>query len=147
MEEIWKAIDGYEGRYEISNLGRVKSLPKMKGSGYMSVESIMVNKLSNKGYFSIGLRLDKKKKFFSVHRLVALHFISNPENKPTVDHIDRNPSNNNVNNLRWATLVEQCENRRLIDYTPELRKRYVSRKPTEFLCGITYDEVFDIYIT
>lgn len=84
--EEWKEIDGYPG-YKISNFGRVKSKDKiLKGSSY-------------KGYVRVELRTGNLKKRFYVHRLVAKHFIDNPESKPCVNHIDNNPSNNIASNL------------------------------------------------
>ena len=62
------------------------------------------------GYHNVILCKDGKRKYFLVHRLVAIHYIPNPENKPQVDHIDRNPSNNHVSNLRWATPSENRQN-------------------------------------
>ncbi len=72
---------------------------------------------NNKGYLIVSLYKDGKRKHISIHRLVALHFIENPENKETVDHIDRNRTNNSVNNLRWATKAEQNRNRDIISNT------------------------------
>lgn len=85
--EIWKDIPGYDGYYQVSNFGRVKSLRKVLKAGL------------RKGYLYISLRNKK----FNIHRLVAIAFIPNPGNLPETDHIDGNPLNNNVDNLRWVT--------------------------------------------
>jgi hypothetical protein len=99
-EEIWKDVIGYEGLYQISNFGRVKSFWRRK-------EIIM--KLSNNGwgYSFVSLRKNKTKiKSITIHRLVAIAFISNPENKEQVNHIDGNKQNNHYSNLEWCTRLE-----------------------------------------
>jgi hypothetical protein len=111
--EIWKAIDGFEN-YEISNYGRVKSnectivysngmITKYKEK-YLKLES---NRCNGKGsYKRVTLCKNNKPKRFQVHRLVAQYFIDNPHNKKCVNHIDGNPSNNNIKNLEWCTHSE-----------------------------------------
>lgn len=114
MEEIWKDIKGYEGLYQVSNLGRVKSLERTKenhSKKQIVKETIKKPSLTNKGYFKLSLSKFGKKEYYHIHKLVAETFIPNKENKPTVDHIDRNKTNNNVSNLRWATYKEQIKNR------------------------------------
>lgn len=93
MQEIWKDIKGYEGLYQVSNLGRVKSLKKSK---------IITPKLIH-SYFSVILYNKKNYKNFRIHRLVAQAFISNPNNYPQVNHIDGNKLNNVLENLEWCT--------------------------------------------
>jgi len=103
MVEIWKPIKGFEGLYEISNLGNVKSLNYMS-HGYVQN---LVPKINNKGYLWVELWKDKKRHCMQVHRLVALHFIDN--NNPCrnfINHIDENPKNNVVSNLEWCTQKE-----------------------------------------
>lgn len=95
--EIWKDIEGYEGSYQVSNLGRVKTLGRRRVR-----ESIMKTEIY-KGYDRISLSKNNKSKHYFVHRLVAAAFISNPNNLPCVNHKDENPSNNNANNLEWCT--------------------------------------------
>ena len=97
--EIWKDITGYEGLYQISNLGRVKSLSRK----YSRKDCIMNTPTNHWGYKMVYLSRNKHKKFFSVHRLVALHFIDNPHNYQFVNHIDEDKTNNNVTNLEWCT--------------------------------------------
>lgn len=104
MEE-WRDIKGYEGLYQVSNLGRIKSLPKMRG--FVLQESKIKNEEYSNGYVRCKLHKGKESRKFLVHRLVAEAFIPNPENKPQIDHIDRIRNNNNVANLRWCTPKER----------------------------------------
>ena len=67
--------------------------------------------LNGKGYYFVGLYKDGKPKKRYIHRLIALHFIDNPENHPCVDHIDRNPKNNQIENLRWVTRIQNNRNK------------------------------------
>ena len=101
--EIWKDIQEYEGLYQISNYGRVKSLRDNKGN-YR--EKIIKSRPSKNGYIIINLSKNGKAKTFKIHRLVSIHFIPNPENKPQVNHKDGNKLNNSVSNLEWVTASE-----------------------------------------
>lgn len=94
MEEVWKNIEGYEG-YQVSNLGRVKSLKWGK-------ERIMKLKKHKYGYLVAGLFKKGKQNFYLVHRLVAQAFIPNPNGFSIINHKDENTSNNNVDNLEWC---------------------------------------------
>lgn len=106
-EEIWKDIIGYEGHYQISNQGRVKALGR-KGSGCCVIDRIKkVTKSKDKTHYdSFGLCVGNKSKCFMLHRVLAIHFIPNPENKKEVNHIDGNKSNNSLENLEWVTASE-----------------------------------------
>ena len=95
--EIWKDIKGYEGKYQISNYGNVKSLNYHRTGN----EKLMKPTLQNNGYFWV--MLCKPNKRFLIHRLVADAFIQNPDNLPCVNHKDENKHNNHVDNLEWCT--------------------------------------------
>lgn len=100
MTEVWKDIPDYEGKYQVSNQGRVK---RLYGSGK---ERVMVGKTDKYGYRCVILSRNQHKKHCTVHRLVANAFIPNEENKPQVNHKDRNKQNNNADNLEWVTNSE-----------------------------------------
>lgn len=108
--EIWKPIEGYENRYEVSNHGRVKSLGRKydcfgKKKCLLS-EKIMKLHLHNNGYKVVWLRKDKTHVKFFVQRLVAEAFIPNPNAVPVVNHIDCDKTNNHIANLEWMTFSE-----------------------------------------
>lgn len=110
--EIWKDIVGYEGYYQISNKGRVKRngrYTENNGRMIFLKEKILKQKVGNAGYLRVGLSKNKKQKWFLVHRLVAQSFIPNIENKPDVNHIDYDVSNNCVENLEWCTKEENMK--------------------------------------
>lgn len=121
MNEEWRDVGGYEGLYQVSNLGRVKSLEKMRGA-FPQKEMIKKQFYSN-GYLRCQLHKNGKSRKIFVHRLVAEAFIPNPNNKPQVDHIDRNRSNNNIQNLRWCTAKENV----LFEGTRNIRKQTLNR--------------------
>ena len=102
--EIWKDIEGYKGLYQVSNYGRVKSLEKIVKWGVANklIPDTILKPLANP-YCRVGLRKDNKQILKSVHRLVATAFIPNPNNLPVVMHIDDNPQNNHISNLKWGT--------------------------------------------
>lgn len=109
MEE-WRDIPGYEGLYQVSNLGRVKSLKRPNRHGTFTYKQVILKQRIKRGYYVVYLYKDKEVSNFLVSRLVATAFIPNPDNKPFVDHIDTNKSNNKVNNLRWVTASENMNN-------------------------------------
>lgn len=105
MNEIWKDIKGYEGQYQVSNLGRVKSLDRYVpcNRGVTLLKSQIMKPMERKGYLRVSLSKDNKDTAFSIHRLVADAFVDNPDNKPQVNHIDGNKQNNIASNLEWCT--------------------------------------------
>ena len=96
--EVFKDIPGYEGLYQVSNLGRVKSLGNNKGKK----EKIKTPIKTTDGYYDIGLHKNKVKKMVKVHKLVAEVFLSNPDNMPYVTHKDGDRKNNRVDNLEYT---------------------------------------------
>ena len=96
--EIWKDIEGYEGLYQVSNLGRVKSLKVSK----IKSERIRKSYQQSSGYISIVLCKNGKVTNHKIHRLVANAFIDNPDNLPEVNHMDEDKTNNCVDNLEWC---------------------------------------------
>ena len=106
MEEIWKDIKGYEGLYKISNLGNILSL-KYKNGNCIKLKKPNICK---NGYYVVNLCKNYHNKICRVHRLIAEHFIPNPENKPQVDHINTIRTDNRVENLRWVTNYENAHN-------------------------------------
>lgn len=117
--EIFKDIEGYKGLYQVSNLGRVKSLPRVKvnNSGLRLIKGqILKPQTKRLGYLKVDLYKDGQQKSFFIHRLVATAFIPNPDNLPTVNHKDENPSNNMVENLEW------CDNSYNINYGTAMKR-------------------------
>jgi hypothetical protein len=99
MQEIWKDVPEYEGIYQVSNLGNVRSLNYNNNKKTKEI----CKKKHKTGYLNVVLCKNSEKKNKGVHRLVALAFIPNPNNYPCVNHIDTNKANNNVENLEWCT--------------------------------------------
>jgi hypothetical protein len=111
MMEIWKDIKGYEGSYQISNLGRVKRLQgtvrnNIYGGMRIVTEKILSPTDNGHGYKLVGLRKDGRRKNHYVHRLVATAFIDNPHSFQYVNHLDRDRANNIAGNLEWCTQLD-----------------------------------------
>ncbi len=111
MEEIWKPIEGYEDYYEVSNLGRVRSLDREYYTPNPRNPSLLMQKYvkgcilkpQGKKYLQVHLKVSGVRKAFDIHRLVAKAFIPNPDNLPEVNHIDENKHNNRADNLEWVS--------------------------------------------
>lgn len=120
-DEIWKDIEGYEGYYQVSNLGRVKSLPRWiyysDGRKYF-YDSVLLREKRNRGYLHVDLTINSDLSTQKVHRLVAKAFIPNPYNLPQVNHKDENKENNCANNLEW------CDNDYNIHYGTAIQRAH-----------------------
>jgi hypothetical protein len=114
MQEIWKDIAGFEGYYQISNLGQVQSLHYKKNK-------LLTPVIHNKGYLTVILSNNTRKKHYTIHRLIALHFVLNSENKPCVNHKDGNKLNNRVENLEWCTYAENTQHAFKYGLQPQTR--------------------------
>ena len=112
--EIWKDIAGYEGLYQVSNLGRVKSLERVvtnnKHGGKRIVQEAVMQATDNgHGYKIVGLNRERKRKNFYVHRLVASAFVPNPDNLTYINHLDYDRGNNAESNLEWCTQKQNTQ--------------------------------------
>lgn len=117
--EVWKPVVGYEGLYEVSNLGRVKSLPKYN---YKTERIMKLNRNKRDGRYSVILcKSPTEHKRIHIHRIVAQAFVENPKGYDEINHIDENPANNNASNLEW------CDRKYNMNYG-KMRKMYDSMK-------------------
>ncbi|ATN93890.1 HNH endonuclease [Lactobacillus phage LJ] len=105
--EIWKDIEGFEGLYQVSNMGRVRSLDREDALGRRLKGKVLAGRPS-KGYLGVALYRDGHAKGYPVHRLIAKAFLDNPSNLPEVNHKDENKANNAVSNLEWCTSRYNC---------------------------------------
>lgn len=135
MNEIWKDIKGYEGIYQISNFGNVKSLDRyvFAGNGanhkYQHIKERKLKLNGGEKYIQVILCKNGKTKPFLVHRLVAEAFIPNSDNLPCVNHKDEDTKNNNVNNLEWCTYKYNNEYNGRIDKCKHKISQTLKGKP------------------
>jgi hypothetical protein len=135
MNEIWKQILGFDGFYFVSNLGRIKSF-KILNTQNKNKIGIIKKQRNNKGYKIISVKFNKVKISLKVHRLVAMAFIPNPENKSQINHKDGNKSNNNVNNLEWATGSENVKHA----FNTGLKEQYFGSEHYMSKCILQFDK-------
>lgn len=112
MVEEWRDCVGFEGFYQVSNLGRIRSLDRVLSDGRKRKGQMMRTRIGAKGYVKVGLRDGVQQHTFNVHRLVAISFIDGYAEDKVVDHIDGDKTNNNVSNLRWVSQTINLTNRK-----------------------------------
>lgn len=120
--EEWRDIPGYEGYYKVSNKGRIYSIPRIGANGHKYGGSLCAITSRYQTYLGACLCKDGKQRTYSVHRLVAIAFIPNPENLPIVNHKDENPMNNNVENLEW------CDQKYNAGYGTAIARRVIKQR-------------------
>lgn len=108
INEEWRDIEGYEGLYQVSNFGRVRSFDRIDRLGRLKPGGILKPGTTNGGYLRVVLCKEGKVKTFLIHRLVGQTFIPNPEGLPIINHRDENPKNNQADNLEWCTQKYNC---------------------------------------
>ena len=109
MREVWKNVEGHENYYQISNIGKVRSKDMETRNNrctFIKKGRTLKPQPNSKGYLRVNLSTPGKRQHVFVHRLVAIAFVANPENKPCVNHIDSCPLNNSSANLEWVTHIE-----------------------------------------
>jgi hypothetical protein len=129
-ENMFIDIIGYEGYYKINKKGEILNIKPTRAGRY----SGLMKTWSDGRYINIALVRENKRKIFLLHRLLAIHFIPNPENKPTVDHVDQNKLNNDLSNLRWASHLEQHQNMSTTLHfeTADERRIYENKRKNEW---------------
>lgn len=121
MGELWKGIRGYEGLYEVSSKGRIRSLDRIvyQGEKPRHIKGRLIKGWNNgSGYFVVSLCKLGQRKVHYIHRLVADHFLENPHNMPEVNHIDYDKSNNNLDNLEWVSRLDNIKHSVIHMYKP-----------------------------
>lgn len=147
MQEMWKDVKDYEGLYQVSNFGNVKSLKRItKIPNANRIEKEKILKLGKRnGYYTISLNKNNQRKVYQVHRLVAQAFIPNLENKPFINHKDFNTLNNYFENLEWCTQKENvnwsiCNMKKRKSMThSNTKEKYISYRKSTNKYRITID--------
>lgn len=147
MQEIWKDIPGYEGVYQINTYGTVKSLDryvKHSKGGPKLIKGKVISSKIDKGYHRVKLCKDGSRKYYAVHRLVALTFIDNPHNLPVINHIDGNKLNNHISNLEWCTISENTQHAYNTGLCDEVRIKVSESRKKPVRCITTGEEFSSI---
>lgn len=111
-DENWADIQDYEGYYQVSNMGRIKSLQRMiidKNGSYRFFWEKILRQSKSRGYLVVGLSIESQNKVKSVHRLVGIHHVPNPENKPEINHKKGIKIDNRATELEWMTHAENSQ--------------------------------------
>jgi hypothetical protein len=125
--EIWKDIPGFNGMYKASNLGKIKSV----NYNHTKSEKVLKINLYKNGYGRICLCKNNTSKTYLVHRLIAITFIPNPENKPQINHKDINKQNNNILNLEWNTYSENNKHSFSSGANKNIGEKHINSKLTK----------------
>lgn len=143
MIEEWRPVIGYEGLYEVSNLGRVRSVDryvKSKGESYWLRKGKMLSPAKDKnGYLKVNLSCNGKNNIIRVHRLVAQVFIHNPDNLPEINHKDEDKTNNRVDNLEW------CDRKYNNNYGTKIERQKNTNIQNGFWTGLSKEEYMKKY--
>lgn len=141
MNEVWKDIEGYEGKYQVSNLGKVRGLDRKNSMGKTVKGRILKPRKTHAGYLRAHLCRDDR----YIHRLVAEAFIPNPNNLPQINHKDEDKANNSVDNLEWCTCEYNLSYGSREDYKKRFCKEYnVKMKGKKVICLNTSEEFISI---
>ena len=141
MQEIWKDIEGYEGLYKVSNLGRVKSL----GNKSNHKSEIILRQSNVLGYSMVSLLRDSKSKMFKVHRLVAQAFIPNPNNRPQVNHKNGIKTDNCIDNLEWCDAKQNMQHAVKYGLAKQLKGKDNPRSKKIYQIDVLTNKVVNVF--
>lgn len=129
---VWKPIPEYEGYYEVSSDGEIRSVNRyVNNRNSLVVGRVMRLNTGPSGYLQVGLCKDGKRKNFKVHKIVANVFIPNTDNKPCIDHINTDRTDNRASNLRWVTLKENSSNPLTIIHSKCGKEKVIGRRKSD----------------